>query len=295
MTDHAKNCQDPGCMPERCIHGRPMLGTCADCLDWYNAPKEERRPKGGDRVVNLVGGRTRGFVVSAQPWADCFEAMAGIARIVRAIDKRGVTWDYDEPASEPHRAAGNDGHGHRWKHPMETYSSEPAKVETTERERLADELMRTVTPQWTPFREQPYWAQAMALNLYDRAAEIFAAKAEERVKECEELRSLASRNYARALESENERDAGRAEVERLRGELIPRLQAELKQEHDSALKWAVASREQQAKASTLRGQVDELVVELKYCVCNENCTDPDHIRRRTLLARIEAERGKAGR
>ena len=63
----------------------------------------ERRPKVGDDVVNLVGGTCRGFRVSYVN-DDCLEATTGdnpfTARIVRAIDKRGVTWDFDDPATK---------------------------------------------------------------------------------------------------------------------------------------------------------------------------------------------------
>ena len=86
---------------EKCRH-TDCVGEC--CEPCANMPKaEERRPKIGDDVVNLVGGTYRGFRVSYVN-NDCLEATTGghpfIARIVRTIDKRGVTWNFDEPVTK---------------------------------------------------------------------------------------------------------------------------------------------------------------------------------------------------
>ena len=73
--------------------------------DTILAPEHnERRPKIGDMVVNLVGGTCPGFRVSYVN-DDCLEAKTGAdpaaARIIRANDKRGVTWDFDDkPATK---------------------------------------------------------------------------------------------------------------------------------------------------------------------------------------------------
>jgi hypothetical protein len=87
---------------KRCRH-TDCVGEC--CEPCANMPKAEaRRPKVGDCVVNLVGGRCGGFRVSYVN-RDCLEAKTGdggatAARIIRTIDSVGVTWDFDEPATK---------------------------------------------------------------------------------------------------------------------------------------------------------------------------------------------------
>ena len=112
----------------------------------------------------------------------------------------------------------------------------------------------------------------------------------------EAIRSLAREHYNRAVLAERERDAALAEVSSLesqRDELMAALDRERARVDDhkranTSLEEGLAY--QTAEAERLAGQVDELVEEVKRFVCNETCTDTNHIRRRALLARIDAER-----
>ena len=199
---------------------------------------------------------------------------------------------------------------------------------------LADErtLNRPSVDEWPKLSFD--W-QVCYLLLRDRAEAIFAAKAEEKHRKiCEEGIRVQRECQKRVSQAERERDearldaldegrkkvelgalhdAARAEVDRLKARVEDyqrandslneglsyaqaenkRLGTALSDQHDSALKWAAASGEQQAKASTLAGQVDELVEALRD-VLSAFAADtwPSA---RELLARIDAERGKASK
>jgi len=170
MTDHSRNCLDPLCLG-RIVERRGYVNaddvpvderinrvifdsghdTCANAPAQQAAP---RQPKVGDRVKLwpsekrkripelLVGESTVDRLED-----DGFWPQFGWGR--RYFADRGMTWDFAEPASEPHRAAGNDGHGHRWKHPMET-AVEPAKEPSYGHhcEACPMELSRTSNAEW---------------------------------------------------------------------------------------------------------------------------------------------------
>jgi hypothetical protein len=193
-------------------------------------------------------------------------------------------------------------------------SSEPTKPEPSEREQGAWELYLAdieaaadkcgvIRKTWD---DLPEWGKRGFLAVYDRAGELFAAKAEERVKrefnsgvehgrtlsranrkeetsvlttlverlrdQLREVRSDVGRanedvvRQARQKEfAEKERDAARAEVERLRHELIPRLQADLVHEHAEVdvFKRATVALSWQAINAFLKGHIpdDEPLVE----------------------------------
>ena len=87
MTDHARNCQDPACP------SRSDEDGCA------NAPREERRPKVGDRVRNLLeSGRGQYSVF----WVGIGQFKArnehGVEMLSRQFAEHGATWDFADSA-----------------------------------------------------------------------------------------------------------------------------------------------------------------------------------------------------
>ena len=144
----------------------------------------------------------------------------------------------DDPASEPAksdeplRAAGNDGHGRRLKHPADGLGAKPAPDGMSEREREALALR-----EGTPFlMDWNAW-----LGLYDRAAELFG----ERAKRAEAERSTARiDDYQRTIASLNEGNAylekSRNYLEKSRDEAqaeVARLQKELAAVKEEAGSW----------------------------------------------------------
>jgi hypothetical protein len=168
----------------------------------------ERRPKVGDDVVNLVGGTCRGFRVSYVN-DDCLEATTGdnpfTARIVRAIDKRGVTWDFDDPAaSSPARcekygiefvvdpALPNGTAEFRGADGKPGVRAVNIGDGPTEREQGAWELYLADTStrkglkrgEWS---ELTSWEQAAYLSMRDRAEQLFKAKSQDQIASLEDF------------------------------------------------------------------------------------------------------------
>ena len=324
LKSHANYCQDPKCP------ARWEEDECANGSE--RRPKVGERVRIKTRFESHFGAGTIVRLDAEGFWAVRDDNQHERSpRGPYSAEERGTLWYYDdEPVSEPTKPAADgmgkscstcgvvDRNDPRGMNCSNGFHAPTAEM-LSEREQEAWEIYlagdMAAFPASRPPKRTPTIA-AFSLAARDRAEAIFTAKSEERVKRVEQERDEARadannehkervklgrlRDAARAeiveLRAGVEVVATRAEVEHLRGELIPRLQAELTRANEDAGKWAATAATARADATRLAGLVDELVAALRDGrACNDpNCEVTTCVRTRLLLARIHAERkGKA--
>lgn len=204
-----------------------------------------------------------------------------VGMLRRWLSGRGETWDFDdEPASEPSHDQTPYFGGGEFGEP----TLPPGTIES-ERERgaytlyQAGQTLGAGGKEWSELTEH---VQLAWLDIYDRAGELFAAKARRELSSMEDFAGLMVK----------ERDAARAEVERLKARLDDYQRAAETQREGIAYLTAENER--------LKARVEELVGSLRDVLentrarqaRNDQYVEPcrAYLDAQVLLARIDAER-----